>query len=95
MKRMKKATKEPTILVTHDQAIDGLKKCIEKLEMLQQKGGMNVRKMRDIARRRRTAKAKLRQLEPTIRRRFKKRRLPTIAEYEAKLREALRVRDDA
>jgi diketogulonate reductase-like aldo/keto reductase len=48
-----------TKFVTRDEAIEGLTARIKELEMIQKKGGMTVPKMRDIARRLGTAKAKL------------------------------------
>jgi len=82
---MKKITEETLKLVTADEAIDGLRKRIQELEAIQSKGGMTVPKMRDIARRLRTARAKLRQLEsaltPTTQKPKKRRSAGTPATY--------------
>jgi uncharacterized pyridoxal phosphate-containing UPF0001 family protein len=84
-----KTTQEPSKLVTIYEAIEGLRERIQELEMIQSKGGMTVPKMRDIARRLRTAKAKLHQLEPAVTpatQKQKKRRSPgTPATYLQKL----------
>jgi uncharacterized pyridoxal phosphate-containing UPF0001 family protein len=86
-----KKTEEPSKLVTIDEAIEGLRQRIEELEMIQSKGGMTVPKMRDIARRLRTAKAKLRQLEsaltPATQKPKKRRSAGTPATYFKKLAE--------
>jgi hypothetical protein len=88
---MKKITKETLKLVTRDEAIEGLTVRIKELEMIKQKGGMTVPKMRDVARRLRTAKAKLRQLEsamtPAPQKPKKRRSAGTPATYFKKLAE--------
>jgi beta-phosphoglucomutase-like phosphatase (HAD superfamily) len=84
-----KKTEEPLKLVTIDEAIEGLRQRIEELEKIQGKGGMTVPKMRDTARRLRTAKAKLRQLESALtsatRKPKKRRSAGTPATYLEKL----------
>lgn len=89
---MKKATEKPTRLVTKDEWVEGLKARIKELEEKQQKGGMNVPKMKDTARKLRKARATLLQLQ-TPPKKPKKRRVMTEAAYSEKLKALGVVRD--